>query len=1282
MAHCININSPEYQSLKAASGNSMPEALLKASIAVWQEQNGLEKWPSLSELSGMTNSNIKESSQQEVFYSLDEASGVNYDTVSFKDIDVDEALAAAGVESGVAEEKTQRFLIVKKTLFHNMRQLNNRIFRLKDRIKNTKVTSLKESYNRTLLTLEEQLDKYQEQYDAFKDVQQIEQLRDFAEQDIARVRELLKQPTLSSEDLEEARRLVHLWSSVGDFTPNMAESNPLFTAVELQMDSLKYGFEDEAGNHIKGFADYKSEMDALGGIVEEKAADVVVDFVRTNLKDKELSKEVILKALSDIQFPHLYLLSLDRVDDALLQAIATSIRKVEAESLRETQARIDKMDALYKKVKNKLGNNYDILKQKLKNGKLTGNLIYRFTPEYFDARNALYSEARSDKSGAKWKDYFDWIRRENIFFDIRLLFDENGNEKLTPESELHKEELIKHLGEKGFMYYYEKQREKLTAYFEAKEAFKLNVQDRTDISQGEKDALLLTWEATNSPYLDLDRMLDQKMIMANGKPIGRGRTSYITSVPRRFNKDGSETGYYDSNYTKVEADPELFEYYNEIIKTLAEVRSYLPEEDRRQLQINSLPYIKNKLLGMYANDGLKVGASGVMQLVQSIFTESIQSEIEFGEEDLSTGSINRSASMAFKDKTAKIINTRLQAKIAEHVRTNGGEPSRAMILKWRSDIRDEVAQEKSWDINSIMKVYIGSAMAYKNKSAVSSVLNLAQVAVLQKGAVKPAGTRGSVDIYGQPLTQQGLKNISELMSYTTDIFYGMPRHAVEGKIKEVVVKGYEKEFERLKVALEHNQQNFDKGLISEAQYKRNKELFERESKSLQTTISMSSIGDGFLKYGQLVGMGYNVIAGVVNLMVGSMENATRSAEASLINPKALSLAYKDVMSIIGNKTTKIGKKVINLDRKLNITQKAQNELYNNTSDFWKNFRALSPFKITEKTEMMNQLPLAYALMRSKTAYNAAGEDISMWEAFNEDGDVKEGYLLSKDMTNEEAISAYQVQVSQLINQTHGNYNVNSPVYGKKFAIGRMMFQYRTWMPEMFMRRWGAEKDDKLLGIKTKGRWRSYGSVWKASQNNQNPDVTYTALENSLYATKMLIRKILFIPQYKYAIDPNGNRVSYREAYTKDGRLKTGYKPIRAFDDRMTELDARNMRANIVELSLVIQLYLTKLLLLAAMPDLDDDKKRAAIALLNLGNRLKTDILMFANPVEYDKLNKNLLPVSQYLKHIGTWGYDAANFLMTWDDSSWEDFVKQTGIITPGFSQARRVYTYTDKQFNN
>lgn len=245
------------------------------------------------------------------------------------------------------------------------------------------------------------------------------------------------------------------------------------------------------------------------------------------------------------------------------------------------------------------------------------------------------------------------------------------------------------------------------------------------------------------PFINLDRVLDKKNIVVGGQSIAKGRSNYNIYIPRRTRADGSETGYYDSNYDFIENDEDLFNYYNYIIDSLKEVRSFLPEADRKFLQVNSLPYIKQKLVGMYNDGGLKLGGGAIAAMLQSLYSETPQSEVEHGEEDLSSGIINRTAAMQFKDTTAKQISTQVSIRSAEYVKANNGkQPTMEIVRKWRNEIRDELSKQKSWDINAVMKMYMASAMAYKHKSAISSVLNLAQVAVVQKEAIKPKGTLG------------------------------------------------------------------------------------------------------------------------------------------------------------------------------------------------------------------------------------------------------------------------------------------------------------------------------------------------------------------------------------------------------------------------------------------------------------------------------------------------------------------------------------------------------------
>ena len=58
MAHCINKKSLDFKALLEQT--NLDESTLSAHIAVWQEDNGLDKWPTPSDLGYAAKSTIKE----------------------------------------------------------------------------------------------------------------------------------------------------------------------------------------------------------------------------------------------------------------------------------------------------------------------------------------------------------------------------------------------------------------------------------------------------------------------------------------------------------------------------------------------------------------------------------------------------------------------------------------------------------------------------------------------------------------------------------------------------------------------------------------------------------------------------------------------------------------------------------------------------------------------------------------------------------------------------------------------------------------------------------------------------------------------------------------------------------------------------------------------------------------------------------------------------------------------------------------------------------------------
>tara|TARA_R110000868_G_C10341095_1_gene715236 strand:- start:2 stop:328 length:327 start_codon:yes stop_codon:yes gene_type:complete len=92
--NCVNRNLPEFKELQGLSGTN--EFILAAKISVWQDQNGLESFPTIEDL-GLARQPINEVDEVDSFIGTDKSllSG-NVDTendfISGKDLSLDNKL--------------------------------------------------------------------------------------------------------------------------------------------------------------------------------------------------------------------------------------------------------------------------------------------------------------------------------------------------------------------------------------------------------------------------------------------------------------------------------------------------------------------------------------------------------------------------------------------------------------------------------------------------------------------------------------------------------------------------------------------------------------------------------------------------------------------------------------------------------------------------------------------------------------------------------------------------------------------------------------------------------------------------------------------------------------------------------------------------------------------------------------------------------------------------------------------------------------------------------------
>lgn len=156
---------------------------------------------------------------------------------------------------------------------------------------------------------------------------------------------------------------------------------------------------------------------------------------------------------------------------------------------------------------------------------------------------------------------------------------------------------------------------------------------------------------------------------------------------------------------------------------------------------------------------------------------------------------------------------------------------------------------------------------------------------------------------------------------------------------------------------------------------------------------------------------------------------------------------------------------------------------------------------------------------------------------------------------------------------------------------------------------------------------------------------FTATDNILHTLKQLGRKVLF--------------------------MRT------SFDGRMSESDAANMRANLMELHFMLGLMALMLVLKASVPDEDKKNNFTYNFLINMAIRQQNDIMVFANPMTFEQINKNVLPVMGVLSDTESLVKSIKNEFSGDNRKTGKSMAKLAKMVPP-FGQAVRVYQYGEK----
>lgn len=1033
------------------------------------------------------------------------------------------------------------------------------------------------------------------------DLQEIESLvvlSDKANQDLELVDTMLNRP-MTSEDIVYARSVVNFWKSAKEM---------LFNERAYSSDPLRrlYG-------SIEGSAELRSDKLFL---VEKRHME---DFIKT-YTGKEVDLDKQFSEFKDINFFQAKVRDISTYDNKMLDSIWLSIKQANIAAVDEGTKLLEgfdkQLEAILPVLKSlNTAEPFDIFRQKTDDGKYTNHLVNPFNYLFYKHKREALGRFYASNNKQGLTQFTKWLEDNAINTKLSLIFPTDGKE--TPEGKQAKLELQAQLGIGTYNYWYKQQSKKIERYNNERQGYIDFLLKKYDVNTIDELVLIPDantsynfWIERNSPY-NLEAMTFNNKKVIDVRDFNNVR--YYEVVP-------SNKTYIDEDYKVIENNIALLDFYQSVDNILDELKQYVPERQQRALAYGGIPAIEKSLYEMFSTDMSKLA----FKPIYDTFIKSMQtsfSDVSVANIDPVTGKpINEMRIPLIKD-SYKAIKEYVDFKVSEFVLANKREPNNEELKEFELEAVDNLARNNSFDLGKIVKVYSALVLAHKHKAKLEDGINIGQNILnsYQEVLTRPDGSAvinaETGVVQRKAKSESFLQTKAAVDAYIKNVMYGDVKEE-EGKGKTILTKSEKLRKQEIIDMLSELENQRDTNQIDDALYSATKASLEKQLADLGKTFIYSKAGDNILKYVQLKLMGWNFLGGISNMGFGYISNQIEGAGGQLYTTKDLNYAYKLVAnSMLKNATfnqveTETAKKIRSAMDKWDVLKDASHELYTASipNSFTNKLKALKPYNMNQRTEYINQAPLLIALTRNVEVDTPKGK-VSLWEGYDENFNWKPEYGEEpKDIVNKT-----RIRLDQLIKRNHGNYDNLSPLAAKRTFMGRAVSQFRTWLYESVAVRVEKERYDSALDIYVKGRYRSVGTVYS------NTNIGALAKDSLLALLKT----------YTFGLIDNTKSFD---------NLVDG--------ENIKEVDAANMRKVIKEVSLALNTYLF-LLLLSSLKGDDDDNKVANV-LFNQGTRLKTDLLLYVNPMEARNIVRDLIPSFMLLKDISDW-FESVGYFIAGED---------------------------------
>ena len=1040
----------------------------------------------------------------------------------------------------------------------------------------------KAKVSQDIIAIEEATNSLMEDKVSLINIRRIQSFADFAmraKEDYAKVSAILDGP-MNSEDITYARNILNFWKDVREYS---------FTSKHRESEQLMRTFgiiEDEAETAIKRLE-----------LIEKNYLE---DFIKDTI-GKDITLDDLFATYSDIDIVSSNVRDISTYDNDLLTSIWKRVQLANMEAETESETLLKSLNTIIDKVMPKLKainsrDPYEIFRQLSENGLKTNHLINAYSSKFYSDRSRAYTLAKNGQDFATVNNYANWIKAETKAFKLSEYFPSGG--VITPEVLANREALRQEVGDFAYNMWFNGQSKKLNSYNKRKDAIIATIKADNgmelsdDITSNPKALQAITnWSKKHSPYEFSNVVNNSNYKYQDGSDGIDGFSTYeiLPNKPEHFNKD----------FEVIANDADLLEFYNEFSSIYESLKLHVPASQFANLIFGGLPVIEQSIYQAYSTKGLK----GLFKGIKTAWANSITSTITkegATELDLVTGDNSKQMFIPGIKSNSNAIKTYVNTKaIAYEVKT-GSLPSQALLAQYREEAVNELANKGDFDLGKLMKVFGTLVIAHKQIASVENLIKIGQY-TLNSYKENQFNSDGSI------ATRSGGGNAvlpaENSFPNTKKSFTYFINSQVYGNVKDEEMvferKKYTAEEDELKASLDKSLQEleakYEAGEVTETFYISLKNSIVRNIDNLGKNVVGSKIGDNWLKYVQLKLMGWNILGGFSNSAFGFIGNMIEAAGEGSFTLSEMNEAYRMTASSVAKNLSfdklKLGEsgKIRNAMDKLNVLKEASHELYtsNEAISFGGKFKFASPYNMNQRTEYLNQAPLMI-VMAKKTMVDTIGGRISIWDGMNADWEWDEatyGPMPTK------VILDMRVAITKHIQRIHGNYDPASPLMIKKTIAGRAVSQFRTWLYEAVAVRFEKERMEHAIGTTVKGRYRTVGGLIFENEGRIG------GLELTKEFSKALLNSFTF------------------------GAIK-----LKSFENtNLSDIDAQNMRKVAMELVLLLDVYIIIAMLKAGLSDDEDEAKGLYNVLLNQGTRLKSDLLLYINPIETRNILKDIIP---------------------------------------------------------